>query len=63
MTEHVHVFRLVVFFPAGNVDISCDRAVQRRGRDFVVEIVSCTNPISCQLNSTLWNIQKSTQNA
>lgn len=35
---------------------------REEGTIFVVKIVSFANPISCQLNPTLWNILKFTQN-
>lgn len=31
---------------------------RKEGAIFVVKIVSLANPISCQLNPTLWNILK-----
>lgn len=42
-------------------NVGFDRSERQRGRDFVVKIVSFANPISCQLNPTLRNIQKFTQ--
>lgn len=48
-------------FSRGNAGF--ERTDWRKGRDFVVKIVSFANPISCQLNPALWNILKFTQSA
>lgn len=44
-------------------NVGFDRTEWRRGSDFVVKIVSFANPISCQLNPSVWNILKFTQSA